>query len=32
MAWDLSDDPLFVEDWQNEEDDEDEEIEKIHLH
>lgn len=32
MAWDLSDDPLFVEDWQDEEDDENEEIEKIHLH
>ena len=30
MAWDLSDEPLFVEDWQDEEDDE--EIEKIHLH
>lgn len=33
MAWDLSDDPLIVEDWQDEEDDdESEEIEKIHLH
>lgn len=33
MAWDLSDEPLFVEDWQDEEDDdENEEIEKIHLH
>jgi hypothetical protein len=32
MAWDLSDEQLFVEDWQDEEDDEDEEIEKIHLH
>lgn len=34
MAWDLSDDPLFVEDWQDEdeEDDESGEIEKIHLH
>jgi hypothetical protein len=32
MAWDLSDDPLFVEDWQDEEEDEDEEVEKIHLH
>jgi hypothetical protein len=30
MAWDLSDDPLFVEDWQDEEDDE--VIEKNHLH
>ena len=32
MAWDLSDEQLFVEDWQDEEDDENEEIEKIHLH
>ena len=32
MAWDLSDEQLFVEDWQDEEDDEDEGIEKIHLH
>ena len=32
MAWDLSDEQLFVEDWQDEEDDEGEEIEKIHLH
>lgn len=33
MAWDLSDEPLIVEDWQDEEDDdENEEIEKIHLH
>lgn len=29
MAWDLSDDPLFVEDWQNEDD---EVNEKKHLH
>ncbi len=32
MAWDLSDEPLFVEDWQDESEDEDEEIEKINLH
>jgi hypothetical protein len=34
MAWDLSDDPLFVEDWQDDDEDEEEheEIEKIHLH
>jgi len=33
MAWDLSDEPLFVEDWQDEEsDDESEDVEKIHLH
>jgi len=34
MAWDLSDEPLFVEDWQDEDEDDDEteEIEKIHLH
>jgi len=31
MAWDLSDEPLIVEDWQDEDDD-DVEIEKIHLH
>ena len=31
MAWDLSDEPLIVEDWQDE-DDSDVEIEKIHLH
>jgi hypothetical protein len=31
MAWDLSDEPLIIEDWQDEED-ENEEIEKIHLH
>jgi len=31
MAWDLADDPLFVEDWQSEIDDIDE-IEKINLH
>lgn len=32
MAWDLSDEPLIVEDWQDEDDDENEEIKKIHLH
>jgi len=33
MAWDLSDEPLVVEDWQDEDDEDDEiEIEKIHLH
>lgn len=33
MAWDLSTDPLFVEDWQDEEDDNDDGVvEKIHLH
>lgn len=33
MAWDLSDEPLIVEDWQDEEDDDEAgEIEKIHLH
>ena len=32
MAWDLSDEQLFVEDWQDEAEDEGEEIEKIHLH
>lgn len=35
MAWDLSDEPLFVEDWQDETDDDeddDAEIEKSHLH
>ena len=32
MAWDLSDEPLFVEDWQDEDDEETEEIEKINLH
>lgn len=32
MAWDLSDEPLIVEDWQDEDDDENKEIEKIHLH
>jgi hypothetical protein len=31
MAWDLSGDPLFVEDWQEDED-EIEIVEKIHLH
>ena len=31
MAWDLSDESLFVEDWQDDEDD-DEVIEKNHLH
>ncbi|HUX90645.1 MAG TPA: hypothetical protein VMV48_08145 [Gallionellaceae bacterium] len=32
MAWDLSDEPLIVEDWQDEDDDENKGIEKIHLH
>lgn len=33
MAWDLSDEPLFVEDWQDEDDDDENgEVEKIHLH
>ena len=32
MAWDLSDDPLFVEDWQDDDEEELEEVEKIHLH
>lgn len=33
MAWDLSDEPLFVEDWQDEEDeDENDEVEKYNLH
>ncbi len=31
MAWDLSDDPLYVEDWQDDEE-ELEEVEKVHLH
>ena len=31
MVWDLSDEQLFVEDWQNGEEDESEEIEKILL-
>lgn len=31
MAWDLSDDPLFVEDWQNDEEEQDE-VAKVHLH
>ena len=31
MAWDLSDDPLYVEDWQDDEE-ELEEVEKVNLH
>lgn len=32
MAWDLSDEPLYVEDWQDEDDDGQDEVEKFHLH
>ena len=33
MAWDLADEPLFVEDWQDEDDDEaDDGVEKYQLH
>jgi hypothetical protein len=32
MVWDLSEEQLFVEDWQSDEEDESVEVEKIHLH
>jgi hypothetical protein len=32
MVWDLSEEQLFVEDWQSDEEDVSEEVEKIHLH
>ena len=32
MAWDLSDEPLFVEDWQDENEEDSDEVEKYNLH